>query len=285
MSLADGDRWQQGLGLAVEAEQGLLGCLLVSPDSYGAIAAIVRPDHFFEPAHRMLFEAMAHCRTSGRQGSLGDLRQALGVQNLTAEMASGINLSTYIGRLCRDGATTLAVADYARSVRDHWAVRTLMAAKRIPEIPVFVDSPMAIAATKVHRRHRKLYNPEARAILAQGQDPFSTPRYVECRKWKQSRMLDKPVTEPTIIIGSSGMAAGGRILGHLETRLPHADATIWSRGQRVGHASERGDFCVRLLPDARGGFELQCAAPGSPDVRRRSCASSAAVCARAPWAD
>ena len=96
----------------------------------------------------------------------------------------------------------------------------------IPNIPVFLDSPMAVEATKVHRKHVGLYNEEAKKLVARGIDPFKTPRYVEIKGWAQSRELDKPASEPIILIGSSGMAAGGRILGHIEKRLDRAENTI-----------------------------------------------------------
>jgi len=106
-------------------------------------------------------------------------------------------------------------------------LRQLMAAGRIKNIPVFVDSPMAVKATAVHRKYSDLYNPEAAALVARGIDPFKTPRYVECKDWKQSQLLDQPaLTEPIIIVGSSGMASGGRILQHLQVRLPGAQNTI-----------------------------------------------------------
>lgn len=105
-------------------------------------------------------------------------------------------------------------------------LRELMATKRIPDLTVFLDSPMAVEATKVHRKHTGLYNDAARKLVQAGIDPFKTPRYVECKGWGQSRLLDKPANEPVIIIGSSGMAAGGRILGHIEKRLHRAENTI-----------------------------------------------------------
>lgn len=105
-------------------------------------------------------------------------------------------------------------------------LRELMATKRIPDITTFLDSPMAVEATKVHRKHTGLYNAAAAKLVKAGIDPFKTPRYMECKGWGQSRLLDKPANEPIIIIGSSGMAAGGRILGHIEKRLHRAENTV-----------------------------------------------------------
>jgi metallo-beta-lactamase family protein len=105
-------------------------------------------------------------------------------------------------------------------------IRTLMATKRIPEIPVFLDSPMAIKSTEVHRKYKDLYNPEAAKLAAAGIDPFATPRFVQVDDWKMSQRLDDPTSQPIIIIGSSGMASGGRILQHLQRRLPGKQNTV-----------------------------------------------------------
>lgn len=105
-------------------------------------------------------------------------------------------------------------------------LRTLMLAKRIPDIAVFLDSKMAIEATKVHRKWASLYNDETRKIFAKGEDPFGPPRYLECTKPEMSNRLYEKASEPIIVVGSSGMAAGGKILTHMEKRLPQKNSTV-----------------------------------------------------------
>jgi metallo-beta-lactamase family protein len=105
-------------------------------------------------------------------------------------------------------------------------LRQLMDEGRLPVVPVFVDSPMANKATAVHRKHPELFNDEARKLVEVGRDPFSTPKQVEVKDAAQSAMLDRELKAPAIIIGSSGMAAGGRVLQHLKTRLPGSNNTI-----------------------------------------------------------
>jgi len=104
-------------------------------------------------------------------------------------------------------------------------LRQLMLSKRIPQMPVVVDSPMAIKATEVFRKHADLYNPEAQRLSLSG-DLFTTPEYAEVQDWKQSVKLDEPTNKPTIVVGSSGMASGGRIMRHLQNRLPGKNNTI-----------------------------------------------------------
>lgn len=105
-------------------------------------------------------------------------------------------------------------------------LRCLMEQKQIPEIPVFVDSPMAIRATAIYRSYKHLYNKQSSAFVAKGKDLFRTPRYAELMEYPQSLRLQEPASEPIIVVGSSGMATGGRIMQHLENRLPGEQNTV-----------------------------------------------------------
>lgn len=129
-------------------------------------------------------------------------------------------------------------------------LRLLMEQKRIPNIPVFLDSPMAIEATRVYRKHRGLYNQEAADIVARGLDPFTPPQYVEVDDAKKSLALDAPTRKPIIIIGSSGMAAGGRILAHIEYRLAGKQNTVLFVGHQepgaLGYELVNGASVVRI---------------------------------------
>lgn len=68
-------------------------------------------------------------------------------------------------------------------------LRQLMQERRIPSIPVFVDSPMMIHATAVHRKHEELFNTATRALFNAGIDPFTTPDQTLCADWEQSVQL------------------------------------------------------------------------------------------------
>lgn len=105
-------------------------------------------------------------------------------------------------------------------------IRQLMADGRIPELKVYVDSPMTIRSTEVHRRHPELLDDATRELMATGADPFRTPGLVEVMERTGSEKLDEPMEKPVIIIGSSGMASGGRIVQHLKSRLPGRQNTV-----------------------------------------------------------
>lgn len=105
-------------------------------------------------------------------------------------------------------------------------LRQLMSERRIPELKVYVDSPMTIRSTEVHRKHGDLLDVETGKLIASGIDPFRTPGMVETMERTASQALDAPMDKPVIIIGSSGMASGGRIVGHLKSRLPGRQNTV-----------------------------------------------------------
>jgi metallo-beta-lactamase family protein len=105
-------------------------------------------------------------------------------------------------------------------------IRKMQEHGMIPRIKVFVDSPMMIRSTDVHRKHKELLDKETQALFAQGVDPFRTSKQVETMDRADSQALDEAQNEPVIIIGSSGMAAGGRIVNHLKARLSGRQNTV-----------------------------------------------------------
>lgn len=123
-------------------------------------------------------------------------------------------------------------------------------AKRIPELPVYVDSPMACDATPLYLAHSHEHDFEMRAIIDQGYSPLRTAgtRFVTAAK--ESKAINS-FHGPGIIISASGMATGGRVLHHLKHRLPDARATVLFVGyQSEGTRGRRlldGEKQVKLL--------------------------------------
>lgn len=108
-------------------------------------------------------------------------------------------------------------------------ITELLAAERIPELPVYVNSPMALAALGVYRDPR--FAEELRADL----DPdgfVRLPRLHEVRSSQESMKLNDPLM-PSIIISSSGMATGGRVLHHLEHLLPDSRNAVVLAGYQA----------------------------------------------------
>ncbi len=98
-------------------------------------------------------------------------------------------------------------------------LRELIQAGELPQVPVYVDSPMALAALRVYREALTRHDPELRPELADGGDPFDPGTLEEAATPDESRALNNP-RWPSIIVSASGMATGGRVLHHLEHLLP-----------------------------------------------------------------
>ena len=107
-----------------------------------------------------------------------------------------------------------------------YIIRDLKARGLIPDLPIYVDSPMAIAVTELFCRHIKEFDEEARAVFrATGQCPLLCPKLQFVRTPEESKKLND-VRYPCVIISASGMATGGRILHHLKHRLPDHRNTV-----------------------------------------------------------
>jgi metallo-beta-lactamase family protein len=108
-----------------------------------------------------------------------------------------------------------------------YALHRLVQAKKLPEMPVFVDSPLAVNVTEIFRLHRECYDQEVRQFLEENdrRDPFGFHRLTYIRSVEGSKELNF-LREPAIIISASGMAEAGRILHHLKNNVEDARNTV-----------------------------------------------------------
>jgi metallo-beta-lactamase family protein len=97
----------------------------------------------------------------------------------------------------------------------------------IPDVPVLVDSPMALASLRVYRQALAKAWPEIRPELldGDGDDAFDPGHLAELHTAQESMTANDPRT-PSIIISASGMATGGRVLHHLKQMLPKEKHTV-----------------------------------------------------------
>lgn len=104
-------------------------------------------------------------------------------------------------------------------------LRQLTTAGRIPPLPVYVDSPMALAALGIYRRALAEGRDEVRPELSELGDVFGKGSVTEARSVEESMALAR-VRGPAIIVSASGMATGGRVVHHLTRLLPDARNTV-----------------------------------------------------------
>jgi metallo-beta-lactamase family protein len=143
----------------------------------------------------------------------------------------------------RGGSVLLPAFAVGRTQALLLAVQRLKAAGEIPaRLPVFVDSPMAIAATELYRRHARLMRIPARESrqLMDGVNAVETAQ--------QSMRLAR-LRYPAIIISASGMATGGRVLHHLKRMAPDPRNHLVFAGFQV--AGSRGARLVAGEPEVR----------------------------------
>ena len=100
---------------------------------------------------------------------------------------------------------------------------------RIPKIPIFVDSPLALNVTEVHRSHPECFDEETREYLRNGEDPFGFKRLQYIRTPEESKKLND-LHGPFVVISASGMAEQGRILHHLRNNIEDPRNTVLITG-------------------------------------------------------
>ncbi|MCP5118146.1 MAG: MBL fold metallo-hydrolase [bacterium] len=114
----------------------------------------------------------------------------------------------------------------------------LCEAGKIPAIPIFVDSPLAVNATEVYRRHTECFDEETNQFLWDGSDPFGFDRLRYVRDVQESKALND-YHGPFIVISASGMCEVGRILHHLRNNIEDPRNTVLITGFQAAHTLGR----------------------------------------------
>ena len=108
-------------------------------------------------------------------------------------------------------------------------IHELIREGRINEIPVFVDSPLAVNVTEAFRTHTECYDAETNTFVDGGDDPFGFRRLRYIRDVEESKALND-VRVPCVIISASGMAEAGRVLHHLRNNIADPKNTVLITG-------------------------------------------------------
>lgn len=139
-----------------------------------------------------------------------------------------------LARVVKEGAArggTILVPAFAvgRTQELVWRLHDLAAARQIPDLPVYVDSPMAIDVTELYSAHKGEHDEDMEALVRRGRDPLQSQRVRYTRTQQASKALNA-LQGPVIIISASGMATGGRILHHFNQRLSDPRTTVLLAG-------------------------------------------------------
>jgi len=125
----------------------------------------------------------------------------------------------------RNGPILIPAFAVGRTQEILYFIRELEDEKRIPVLPVCVDSPMATAATSAYSARKEEQDAEYAAILAKAQHPLRTHGMMTCSSKQESKRLND-ATGPRVIISASGMMTGGRVLHHALRMVPDENATV-----------------------------------------------------------
>ncbi len=134
----------------------------------------------------------------------------------------------------RKGALIIPTFSLERSQELLFELDALHEGKRIPVMPIFFDSPLAIRLTDVFKQYKSYFNETAQKAMSPGKYLFDFPGLHNTLKTEESKMIAE-VPGPKIVIAGSGMSTGGRVVHHEKNYLPDPNNTLLLTGyQAIG---------------------------------------------------
>ncbi|OGZ45994.1 MAG: hypothetical protein A3F26_02915 [Candidatus Ryanbacteria bacterium RIFCSPHIGHO2_12_FULL_47_12b] len=216
---------------------------------YGETVSVGDMRVVFHNAGHVLGSALVEISTPDKKflftGDLGNIPMPLlappervrGVQVLVIESAYGdrahedvperkIKLERAIEDVVHRGGT-LIIPSFAleRTQELIYEFNDLVEHGRIPRVPVYIDSPLAIKATAVYRKYKNFFNSHAQSVMRSGDDLFNFPGLHMTLTTDESKAIND-VKGPKIILAGAGMMHGGRIVHHARRYLPDPDSMI-----------------------------------------------------------
>jgi metallo-beta-lactamase family protein len=164
-------------------------------------------------------------------------------------------LSDVVNRVVkRGGSIVIPAFAIGRTQTFMYLLRQLEDEQRIPRIPVYIDSPMALSATDFYARHKEDHDLDMARLEQSGdKDPLNLHEFHLTRTVDDSKKIND-VKTPCIIISASGMVTGGRVLHHLANRLPDPRNAVIIAGFQAegsrGRALQEGAKVMHLFGEA-----------------------------------
>lgn len=216
----------------VVSENGESRRLIFSGDIGQWDKPLVRDPTLFEQADYVIMESTYGVRDHKDDGDITD------------RLADVINQTTG-----RGGNVVIPIFAVERAQELMYHISELVHAERIPHIPIYLDSPMAVEVTKVFRHSEKYFDEETRALLRLDESPLDFPGLTLSRTTDESKAINKSLS-PCIIMSASGMCTAGRIKHHLRVNIGRHENTILFVGYQgrgtLGRHIVEGDREVRI---------------------------------------
>jgi metallo-beta-lactamase family protein len=166
------------------------------------------------------------------ESTYGD-RDHPSIDALDAELARIVS-----GTIARGGRVYIPTFALERAQEVLFSLERLHDRGLAPRVPIYIDSPLAIAITEIYKLHPEGLSPDVRQRIRERDDPFSPPGLHYVARIDDSRRLQAS-TEPCIIIAGSGMCEGGRILHHFSHALGQEKNSVIIVGFMAQHTLGR----------------------------------------------
>ena len=244
--------------------------------SYREAASPAGVRFFLSDAGHILGSAMAHIEAEGRHilftGDVGNVPSVLlpppevpaGVDTMVIESAYGarahetavervLALERAIEDTAARGGTLMIPAFATERTQDilH-LLNEMLHEKRIPEMPIFVDSPLAIRVTQVYEQHHENYREDIKTLLREHPHLFQFKKLRLTPAVEDSKKIND-IPPPKVVIAGSGMMAGGRILHHARRYLSDPKSILLVIGYQTGGSLGRrlidGEKIVKIFGD------------------------------------
>ena len=159
-------------------------------------------------------------------------------------------LAAAVGEVADDEGVMLVPAfAIGRTQELIWVLDDLVRDGRIPRVPLYLDSPMASKATRVYHDHPETYDEETGELLRSGDSPLNYPGQQFTDTVEESKAI-RHANRPFMVVASSGMLTGGRIMHHLKDFLPDPKSTLLFIGYQgegtLGRHIQEGTRSVRI---------------------------------------
>ena len=165
--------------------------------------------------------------------------------------AEAIRILAETVHLVADAGGVLLIPSFAigRTQEIVYALDRLLEDGKIPQLPLYLDSPMASKASDIYRRHAEYFDEDARRLLQSGDTPLDYPNQTVTRDVHDSEKIAQ-AKRPYMIVASNGMLTGGRVLGHLRNLIGDPAATLLFVGYQgegtLGAHLQAGATTVKL---------------------------------------
>lgn len=149
----------------------------------------------------------------------------------------------------RKGTLVIPTFSLERSQELLFELNNLVENNRIPVMPIFLDSPLAIHLTEIFKQYKNYFNTAAQKAMSEDKHLFDFPGLHSTLKSEESKMIAN-VPNPKIVIAGSGMSTGGRVVHHERHYLPDPNNTLLLTGYQSagspGRLIQEGLKTVRI---------------------------------------